>query len=200
MILIVGLGNPGKEYAKTRHNAGFMMLDRIKENYKFPAFEFSKKFNSKLSISSIPLLPPGEGARRADEGETNDNQKIILAKPQTMMNNSGQAVKAILDFYKLSSENLIVVHDDIDIEIGKYKISTDSGSAGHNGVQDIISKIGTQNFKRVRVGVGNADLRSKIDPTNFVLQKFSEEEMRIIENVAEKIIKVETRFIASRVF
>jgi peptidyl-tRNA hydrolase, PTH1 family len=189
MQLIIGLGNPGKKYEKTRHNAGFMMLDRIKENYKFPDFEFNKKFDTETSISASPPLPPGEDVRRTGEGETKKENKILLAKPQTMMNNSGQAVKAILDFYKLPPENLIVIHDDIDIEIGKYKISADSGSAGHNGVQDIVDKISTQNFKRIRVGVANEKLRSQIDPTDFVLQKFSDEELKtLIDEVSGNIL------------
>jgi|WetSurMetagenome_2_1015567.scaffolds.fasta_scaffold25572_5 peptidyl-tRNA hydrolase, PTH1 family len=192
MKLIIGLGNPGKEYEKTRHNIGFILLDRIKEAYKFPDFEFNKKFNACISISSVPLLPLGEGGPTyvgPDEGGTKDNQKIILVKPQTLMNNSGQAVKAIMDFYKLPLENLIVIHDDIDIEIGKYKISNNSGSAGHNGIQDIINKLGTQNFKRIRIGVGNADLRSKIDPTDFVLGKFSDEELKtLIDEVSGNIL------------
>jgi len=199
MILLVGLGNPGKEYEKTRHNAGFMMLDKIRENYKFPDFEFNKKFDAETSISTSPPLPLREdlpemhsmqaGVRRTGEGKTKKENKILLAKPQVMMNNSGRAVKSIMDFYKLTPENLIVIHDDIDIEIGKYKISHDSGSAGHNGVQDIISKIGTQNFKRIRIGVANEKIRTQIEPTDFVLQKFSEEEIRtLIDEVSGQIL------------
>lgn len=195
MKIVVGLGNPGKQYEKTRHNAGFLMIGRIKENYKFTDFQFNKKFNADISISSIPLLPQaGESSPTyvgPDEGNTGKNQKIILAKPQTMMNNSGQSVKAVLDFYKLTPENLIVIHDDIDIEIGKYKISSDSGSAGHNGVQNIIDKLGTQNFKRIRIGIANVKLRAKIDPTDFVLQKFSDEELAIINDEISKNILFE---------
>ena len=191
MKLIIGLGNPEKKYENTRHNAGFIMIDRIKEAYKFPDFKLESKFHSYISISSIPLLPlAGEGGPTyvgPDEGKTKNGQKTILAKPQTFMNRSGEAVKAILDFYKLAPENLVVIHDDIDIEIGRYKISADSGSAGHNGVQDIIDKIGTQKFTRIRIGVANADLRSKIDPSDFVLQKFSGEELQKLEKVFELI-------------
>jgi peptidyl-tRNA hydrolase, PTH1 family len=203
MQLIIGLGNPGKEYEKTRHNAGFIMLDKIRENYKFPDFEFNKKFNAETSISTFPPLLSGESASqqgrdvpRSGTGEGNfvgnaqvrSNEKIILAKPQTMMNNSGQSVKALLDFYKLAPKNLIVIHDDIDIELGNYKTATDSGSAGHRGIEDIISKIGTQKFSRVRVGVGNAYLRSKIDPTDFVLGKFTDEELKtLIDEVGGNI-------------
>jgi peptidyl-tRNA hydrolase, PTH1 family len=174
MKIIIGLGNPGKEYEKTRHNIGFIFLDRIKETYKFPDFNFENKFNAEIS---------------RDKTELTKNEDIMLVKPQAMMNNSSQTVKAIMDFYKLPLENLIVIHDDIDIEIGKYKISTDSGSAGHNGVQDIISKLGTQNFKRIRIGVANEKLRNQIDPMDFVLQKFSEEELgTLLNEVSEQIL------------
>lgn len=174
MKVIVGLGNPGQEYEKTRHNAGFILINRIREAYKFPDFEFNKKFDSEISRNKIELLK---------------NKDVILFKPQTFMNNSGQAVKAIFDFYKLLPEDLIVIHDDIDIEIGKYKISEDSRSAGHNGVEDIISKLGTQKFKRIRIGVANEKLRSQIDASNFVLQKFSDEEISILINfTSEKIL------------
>lgn len=180
MKIIVGLGNPGIEYEKTRHNAGFIMLDKIKEVYKFPGFEFNNKFNAELSVGNAHVR---------------SNEKIILAKPQAMMNNSGQVVKAVLDFYKLSPEDLIAVHDDIDIELGKYKISSDSGSAGHNGAQDIINKIGTQKFTRIRIGIANEKLRIQIDPTDFVLQRFSEEELTKIKKVSETAIsEIKTLF------
>jgi peptidyl-tRNA hydrolase, PTH1 family len=195
MKLLVALGNPGKEYEKTRHNAGFMLINRIKEAYKFPDFGFDKKFNADISISSIPLLPlAGEGGPThvgPDESDTGKNQKIILAKPQTFMNNSGQAVKSILDFYKLTPEDLIVIHDDIDIEIGKYKTSQGSGSAGHNGVQDIIDKLGTSDFKRIRIGVANDKLRTQIEPSDFVLQKFLDEEITILTSEVSSSILLE---------
>jgi PTH1 family peptidyl-tRNA hydrolase len=175
MKLIIGLGNPGKQYENTRHNAGFMMVDKIKENYNFPDFEFNKKFDANVSVGNANL-------RSTDE-------KIILAKPQTFMNNSGNSVRAILDFYKLTPKDIIVIHDDIDLTLGKYKITDDSGSAGHNGVQDIIDKIDTKDFKRIRIGIANENLRSVIDPADFVLQKFSEEELEIIENISGEIIE-----------
>jgi peptidyl-tRNA hydrolase, PTH1 family len=167
MKIIVGLGNPGKQYEKTRHNAGFILVDRIKETHKFPDFRFDKKFEAELS---------------RNKSELTENRDVMLAKPQTMMNNSGKSIGAILDYYKPSLEDIIVIHDDIDIEIGKYKISSDSGSAGHNGVQDIIDKLGTQNFKRIRIGVANEKIRAQIDPSDFVLQQFSETELSIVKN------------------
>jgi PTH1 family peptidyl-tRNA hydrolase len=162
MRLIIGLGNPGDKYEKTRHNAGFMMIDRIKKNYNFPAFEFNKKFEAQISKGAI------------------DSKEVLLVKPETFMNNSGETVHAILDFYKLTPEDIIVIHDDIDLPLEEYKIATSSGSAGHNGVSDIIEKIGTKDFTRIRIGVANENLRSPIDPADFVLQNFSEEEMKVI--------------------
>jgi len=171
MKLIIGLGNPGKEYEKTRHNVGFMMADKIKEKYDFPDFEFKKIFNAEISKNNI------------------DSKEILLVKPQTFMNLSGEAIRAVLDFYKLAPDDILVIHDDIDLALGKYKITEGSGSAGHNGVQDIMDKLSTKDFKRVRIGVGNANLRSIIDPADFVLQRFSEEELKAIENISEDILE-----------
>ena len=181
MKIIIGLGNPGKEYKNTRHNTGFFLLDKIKEKYAFPEFEFNKKLNSEISSIKPPLL-----YKERAGGEV---EKIILVKPQTFMNLSGEAVKNILSFYKLTPDDIIVIHDDIDLPVGKYKIAQDSSSAGHNGVQNIIDAIGTQKFRRIKIGVGNANLRSKISPEDFVLQKFSEEEMEEIKKISEDILE-----------
>lgn len=173
MKIIIGLGNPGKKYEDTRHNAGFAFLDFLKQSWDFPEFELNKKFNAEISKKNCELPTV--------------NCELLLVKPQTFMNLSGESVQAILDFYKFSPADIIVIQDDLDIEIGKYKIATDSSSAGHNGVESIIEKIGTQKFTRLRIGVGNADLRSKIDPTDFVLQKFSDEEKKIIEKISPEM-------------
>jgi PTH1 family peptidyl-tRNA hydrolase len=200
MKVIIGLGNPGKQYEHTRHNVGFMMVDKLKENYNFPDFEFNKKFNADISTMSLRaersnlelnidnLDSTGLPRRFADETPRNDKM-VILAKPQTFMNNSGQSVRAILDFYKLKPEDIIVIHDDIDLPLGEYKIATSSGSAGHNGVQDIIDHIGTKEFQRVRIGIATENLRTQIEPADFVLQKFSEEELEKMEYIAGKILE-----------
>lgn len=171
MLIIIGLGNPGKEYEMTRHNVGFMIVEKLRERWDFSVFEYGKKFEASFS-----------------KGKFQDKD-IILAKPETFMNLSGRAVKNILDFYKLSPRDMLVIHDDIDLPLGRYKVAEDSGSAGHNGVEDIISKIGTNNFRRIRIGVASGDLRTKVDPSDFVLQKFSDEEMRNIEELSQDIIK-----------
>ncbi len=177
MKLIIGLGNPGKDYAKTRHNVGFMAIERLAENFsaqggsaaggKFSAWNFDTKFNAEIS-----------------EGLLN-NEKIILAKPQTFMNESGASVKAIIDYYKIGIENITVIHDDLDIRLGEYKIAQNRSSAGHKGVQSIIDALGTKNFKRIRIGIGIED--KKIPTEDFVLQNFKKEETKIMLNIIEKI-------------
>jgi PTH1 family peptidyl-tRNA hydrolase len=164
MKLIVGLGNPGKEYEKTRHNIGFRILNEMAGGFKF-----EKKFNAEIK-----------------------KEKLIFAKPQTFMNNSGVAVAAIAKFYKIKPENIIVVHDDMDLAFGKIKISFGSRSAGHNGVQSIIDSLGTNEFYRIRSGIGHRP--EKIPAEKYVLQKFSapeEKEMKkIISEAVEKIKEI----------
>ncbi|MCL0056733.1 aminoacyl-tRNA hydrolase [Dehalococcoidia bacterium] len=183
MILIVGLGNPGKKYEKTRHNIGFRAVDEIAANFQFSIFNFQSIFNAKISKGIFK------------------NQKIILAKPQTFMNNSGISVKKIIRNWKLEIGNLVVVHDDIDLPLGKIRISKNRGAAGHKGVQSIIKELGTKNFYRVRIGIcpqtGSPSqvLQNKIwgsKPKNvekFVLQKFTKDEEKILKQVIKKITK-----------
>lgn len=170
MKLIVGLGNPEEKYFGTRHNIGFAFLDKIQKNWDFPEFSLENKFKAEIS----------------------KDKEIILVKPQTYMNLSGEAVKEILGFYKLSPADIIVIHDDLDIKIGEYKIATDSRSAGHNGVQNIIDNLGTQQFTRIRIGVGqdqNGVLACRLDAHDFVLGKFSEEELKKIQAIEEAALK-----------
>jgi PTH1 family peptidyl-tRNA hydrolase len=176
MKLIIGLGNPGEKFQNTRHNVGFLMVDKIKEKYAFPDLEFNKKFNAEISKGTI------------------SNSEVLLVKPQTFMNLSGESVRAVLDFYKTSPDDIIVIHDDLDIPLGKYKIATESSSAGHNGVQDIIDKLGTKKFQRIRIGIklaSDSEDNFKIDAADFVLQKFSDEELEIINGEISKDILLE---------
>lgn len=175
-MLIVGLGNPGEKYVGTRHNVGFLVLEKLRANLDLPEFKSEKKFNAEVSVGNANL-------------RSIENQKIILTKPQTFMNLSGQAVSSILNFYKLTPDDLLVIHDDIDIVLGEYRIATDSSSAGHNGVQNIIENLGTQKFRRIRIGVGNENLRSQVDPENFVLQKFAPDEMEQFNTVLKKVLE-----------
>lgn len=169
MKLIIGLGNPGKEYEQTRHNVGFLFLDVLKEKYALPEFAYNKKFNADMT-----------------EGFIDEQKKIILAKPQTFMNRVGQSVRTLIDFYKIAPEDIIVVADDLDIEIGNYKISQDTRAAGHNGVQSVIDNIGTQDFMRVRIGVekaGGRSERGEIAGEKFVLQNLTTQELQDIKNL-----------------
>ncbi|MFA7653768.1 MAG: aminoacyl-tRNA hydrolase [Candidatus Magasanikbacteria bacterium] len=167
MKLIVGLGNPGKKYEKTRHNAGFLVLDKLINN-------------EQLTINQTKKL----------RSEVAKNKNFILAKPQTFMNESGLAVQALVNFYKIKPEDIIVIHDDKDIPLGEYKIQTNRGPAGHNGIKSIIEHLGTQNFRRVRVGIATPEMDKYEDKANFVLEKFSKEELKILNEVMEKIIKL----------
>lgn len=170
MLLIIGLGNPGKKYIKTRHNAGFMALDKLQKSWDFPDFKMEKKFNAEIS----------------------KNSKIILVKPQTFMNDSGASIRAFLDFYKLTSDDILVIHDDLDISLGKYKIAQDSRSAGHNGVQNIIDALGTQKFRRLRIGIAKPPEEKKSCPISghdYVLGKFSSKEIKVVEKVLEEVLE-----------
>lgn len=175
MKLIIGLGNPGREYENTRHNAGFMFVDALQKKCELSEFSFDKKFHAEISNGTCP-----------------DGTKMILVKPQEFMNRSGSAVYAICEYYKVPFTDIIVVHDDLDIEIGNYKKSHNIRAAGHNGVQDIIEKTGTQEFTRIRIGIemiGGKKEREKIPGNRFVLQRFSENELHTVTDVISTILK-----------
>lgn len=176
MKLIIGLGNPGKKHKNTRHNIGFMLVDKLRETWNFPKFEMNEKFDSEISKDELKI----DGWK----------SEILLVKPQTFMNNSGTAVKKIMDFFKVSPADLIVIHDDLDIETGKFKISSDSRAAGHNGVQNIIDKLGTQNFKRLRIGIEGEKKRKGrvLSGEDFVLQSFPPDELVIINEILATLV------------
>ena len=159
MDIIVGLGNPEPEYSNTRHNMGFDTINKIAKKYNI---EFSKtNFNGIYGTGII-------------EGE-----KVILLKPQTYMNLSGESVKEIIDFYKLNTDNLIIIYDDIDIEPGIIKLRKTGGPGTHNGMKSVIKEIGTEKFPRVRVGIGKPE--HKGDLINYVIGKIPEEDKKILE-------------------
>lgn len=155
MKVIVGLGNPGAKYAGTRHNAGFSVIEELADRYSIRLSD--KKHKAVM----------GKGIY---EGE-----QVILAMPQTFMNLSGESVRAILDFYKCTTENLIVVYDDIDLAVGRIRIRERGSAGGHNGMKNIILHTGSQEFVRVRVGVGSRP--KDMDLANYVLSRFSREEL-----------------------
>jgi len=159
MTIIIGLGNPGKKYENTRHNVGFMTIDEFARKNGFPDFKLEKKFDALIS----------------------ENEKLLLAKPETFMNESGISAKKILS--KKNIEDVIVVHDDIDLPVGKIKIVKDRGSAGHKGVESIIQNIGNNNLIRIRIGIaGSEDVKAK----SVVLKKFTKEEQKILSETIQK--------------
>ncbi|MBU2028809.1 aminoacyl-tRNA hydrolase [Patescibacteria group bacterium] len=178
MFIIIGLGNPGIKYLGTRHNLGFEYLDKLQTEWKFPDFQLEKKFNAEIS-----------------KGQLN-KQDVLLVKPQTFMNLSGQAILSLLHFYKVLPENISVLHDDLDLPIGTFRLAEDSRSAGHNGVQNIIDLLGTQKFKRIRIGIGNHLNSPEDSPTEitakeevFVLQKLSLKEREQIEKIFPEVLE-----------
>ena len=162
MKLIVGLGNPTAKYAATRHNLGFMVVDELLKRLGLPLASSNDKFKASVTETSL------------------GGEKTLLTKPDTYMNESGEAVIRLTRFYKLSPENLLVVHDDIDLPFGQIKFDFGRSSAGHNGVQSIIDHLGTKDFARLRLGVGNEQLRTPIDPSEFVLAKFNPSEQTLL--------------------
>jgi PTH1 family peptidyl-tRNA hydrolase len=157
MRLIVGLGNPGPRYARNRHNIGFMVADAIARRYGFPAFR--DRFKGELSENVIA------GARR------------LLLKPQTFMNDSGESVLAAMSFYKVAPQDIVVIHDELDLRPGKVRVKRGGGNAGHNGLRSIDAMIGAD-FWRVRVGIGHPGVKELVQP--YVLQNFTADEARLI--------------------
>jgi len=154
VALIVGLGNPGREYAGNRHNVGFMTADRWAAAH---AIAFNK-------IQHHAIIAMGRNGQR----------RIIVAKPQTYMNESGRAVGALLRFYKIPVEQLLVIFDDLDLPFGAIRLRADGGAGGHNGMRSIIQQLGGSQFARLRIGIGRPP--GRMDPAAFVLQDFSREE------------------------
>lgn len=171
--LIVGLGNPGREYRNTRHNIGFLAIDAL-----------AKSLNVTLGkVQSKALV---------GQGKIGSN-KVILVKPQTYMNLSGQAVSGLLNFYKISAENLIVIHDDIDLPFGTIRIRPGGGSAGQRGVKSIIEKVGTQEFARMRLGVGRPP--GQMEAAAYVLQPFTKEDEEFLVNLLAKAAEAANEFV-----
>lgn len=161
MFLVVGLGNPGAEYAATRHNVGFMAADVLHRRYNFSPFR--SKFNGLIAEGQI-------------EGE-----KVYLLKPQTYMNLSGNSVVQAANFYKILPENIVVIHDDMDLPTDKIKAKLGGGSGGHNGIKSIDSQI-TPNYNRIRIGVGHPVSKNEENVVNHVLSGFSKADKENIEN------------------
>jgi PTH1 family peptidyl-tRNA hydrolase len=165
-VLIVGLGNVGKEYSNTRHNVGFMCLDSLVNTLQINTkFSESKNLEAKIVAAKI------------------GDAKVILVKPTTYMNQSGRSIRKIVNYYKVSPEHIIVIHDDLDITLGKFKIAVKKGPRGHNGIKSIEENLKTEKFTRLRIGVENREEKSrkKISGKDYVLSKFSQGEVKILE-------------------
>lgn len=159
MYLIAGLGNPTKEYDKTRHNVGFSVIDVLADRYRI---DISEKKHKALC------------GRGVIEG-----QKVLLLKPQTFMNLSGESIRAAADYYKIEPEEMIVIYDDISLDPGQLRIRLKGSAGGHNGIKNIIANLGTQDFPRIKVGVGAKPPR--MDLADYVLSRFGTGEQKLME-------------------
>lgn len=158
MLLIVGLGNPGAEYKNNRHNTGFMAADEIVRRYNFSAWKSG--FTAQYCTGTI------------------GTEKVIVLKPETFMNNSGQSVRAIMDFYKLQLSNIYVLHDDLDLPVGKIKAKVGGGAGGHNGLKSIDAHCGV-NYTRIRIGIDHPPVKDQV--VNWVLGNFSSSDKEKLE-------------------
>lgn len=167
MIIIAGLGNPGKEYETTRHNAGFMTIDMLAKKYNIDVIE--KKHKALIGKGVI------------------EGTKVILVKPQTYMNNSGESLREVVDYYKADAESdLVVIYDDITLDVGGLRVRKKGSAGGHNGIKSIIAHLGTENFKRIRVGIGEKP--SKMDLADWVLGHFPKADLKNLEEAMEDAV------------
>jgi len=172
-FLIIGLGNPGREYKDNRHNIGFMLIDRLAVRLNARGI----KLQSKAIVTSALY----------------EERKIILAKPQTYMNLSGQSVQGLLHFYKIPTENLIVAHDDLDIPFGTIRIRPGGGPGGQRGMASTIELLGTKDFPRLRIGIGRPP--GRMDPSDYVLQDFSKEEQKLVSETLDRAADAALTFV-----
>lgn len=163
MKLIVGLGNPGGQYAETRHNVGFLLLDTWNEELKL---EFRPKFQG--------LMAEGQWA----------GEKVFLLKPQTFMNLSGRSIRELTQFYKIEPKDIIIIHDDMDLPLGRIRLRQSGSAGGHNGIKSTISELGTEEFWRLKMGIGRPP--AGWNPANYVLGSFGKEEIPSLEDVLER--------------
>lgn len=167
MKLVVGLGNPGREYEETRHNIGFQTID---------------KFASKLGVSINKSKFNGLYGEILIDGE-----KILLLKPQSYINLSGEVIRKFVDFYKISIDEILIIHDDLDLAVGTYKLKQIGSSGGHNGLKNIELHLGTQEYKRIKIGISN---NKNIDTKDYVLGKLSKEESEKLNEVKNTVLDI----------
>lgn len=173
MKLIIGIGNVGEKYHQTRHNIGFIVLDEYANRYNIE-FKLDNKLEAFIAEKRV------------------GSEKVIFAKPTTYVNLSGNAVSKIMNYYKIEIDDILVVYDDIDLEVGFLRIREQNGHGGHNGIKDIINHLNTKNFKRIRIGIGKNE---STDLTNHVLGKFSKKEQELLKPAIDTSINVINEFI-----
>ena len=169
MKMIVGLGNPGKDYQNTRHNVGFMVLDYFPGNNSW-----KEKFNAMYNIQQI------------------NGEKVLFVKPLTFMNLSGDAVVEFVNYYDIELDDILIIHDDLDLPFGKYKLKVNSSAGGHNGIKSIISRLGSQDFARLKVGISHD---RSIDTKDYVLGNFSKADKETFNTMCETFTKIINCFI-----
>lgn len=168
MILIFGLGNPGEKFKNTRHNIGREIAETFREKIDLPEFRLEKKWNAEISGGKI------------------DKEKIAILRPETLMNKSGQSIAPVARFFKVKPKDILVIHDDADIILGKAKLSFGKSSAGHKGAESVIRALKTKNFWRLRIGIGG---KRDIPAEKVVLKKFTPEETKLIRKVVKKTVE-----------
>jgi peptidyl-tRNA hydrolase, PTH1 family len=162
--LVVGLGNPGSRYERTRHNVGFGVVERLAERHGVAVKD--KRFNARIGRGQIV------------------GEQVLLARPQTWMNLSGDSVGPMKGYYKLTREEIIVVHDDLDLPFGVVRIKAGGGHGGHNGLRDLVKKTGGAEFNRVRIGIGRPD--GPMDPADYVLARWSAEQASVVPDLVDR--------------
>jgi PTH1 family peptidyl-tRNA hydrolase len=173
IFLIVGLGNPGREYKDSRHNLGFMLVDRL-----------SVRLNARLTRVQAKSLV----------GSVNfEDNKLILAKPQTYMNLSGQSIQGLAHFYKVPLENMLVAYDDLDLPFGTLRIRPGGGPGGQRGVASTIERLGTKDFRRLRIGIGRPP--GRMDPSDYVLQNFGQSDMAMLSEILDRAADAALTFV-----
>ena len=173
--LLIGLGNPGREYRDTRHNVGFMLIDRLCVRLNARGI----KVQSKAVVTTTAY----------------QDRKLVLAKPQTYMNLSGQSAQGLLHFYKIPMENMLIAHDDLDIPFGTIRIRPKGGPGGQGGMASTIEQLGTKDFPRLRIGIGRPP--GRMDPAAFVLQNFSREEMKVLSEIIDRAADAALEFVVN---
>jgi peptidyl-tRNA hydrolase, PTH1 family len=167
MRLIVGLGNPGKQYDKTRHNIGFEIIDKLSESLNIPLDQ--AKLKGLYGIGHV------------------NGEKLLLLKPLTYMNLSGESIRAVMDYYHISLDDLLVIYDDLDLPVGKIRLRQKGSAGGHNGIKSTIAHLGSQEFKRIRVGIDRPPAGMSVP--DYVLGRFREDELKIMDDVIKKCVE-----------